>query len=41
MEADRCELYSLADRHPERVESMSEMWDAWHARCLADTGARD
>ncbi|MDA0790579.1 MAG: arylsulfatase [Proteobacteria bacterium] len=38
MEADRCELYNLAHRHPERVESMSASWDAWYTRCLADTG---
>ncbi len=40
MESDRCELYDLANRHPEQVESMSKSWDAWHARCLADTGAK-
>ena len=39
MEADRCELRDLADQHPDRVESMAKRWDAWYARCLADTGA--
>ena len=38
MEADRCELYDLAGRYPDRVESMSRKWDTWYARCLADTG---
>ena len=38
MEADRCELYNLADRHPDRVRTMSSMWEAWRERTLADTG---
>ena len=39
MEADRCELYNLAGRYPDRVKAMSEMWDVWRERCLADTEA--
>ena len=38
MEADRCELYDLAGRYPERVRDMSAMWEAWRKRCLADAG---
>lgn len=39
MEADRCELYNLAGRYPNRVETMSRLWDEWEARCLAQTKA--
>lgn len=39
MESDRCELYNLADRYPDKVKSMSDGWDAWYARSLAATGA--
>jgi arylsulfatase len=37
VEADRCELYNLAGRYPDRVKTMSEMWDAWRERCFAET----
>jgi arylsulfatase len=37
MESDRCELYNLAGRYPNRVETMSRLWDEWEARCLAQT----
>ncbi|MEL7187731.1 MAG: sulfatase-like hydrolase/transferase, partial [Pseudomonadota bacterium] len=40
MQADRCELHDLADQYPQRVVSMAESWNAWYARCLADTGAQ-
>lgn len=33
METNRCELYDLAGRYPDRVERMSKMWDAWYRRC--------
>ena len=35
METDRCELYNLAGRYPERVETMSKLWLEWDAQCLA------
>jgi len=34
IETDRCELYNLAGRYPERVETMSKLWHRWDAQCL-------
>ncbi|MAV25020.1 MAG: arylsulfatase [Gammaproteobacteria bacterium] len=39
METDRCELFNLAARFPDRVAEMSAKWDAWYAQCLEDTRA--
>ncbi|MEM7363445.1 MAG: arylsulfatase [Pseudomonadota bacterium] len=39
MEADRCELYNLAARYPDKVEAMSRKWDLWYTQCLVDTNA--
>jgi len=36
---DDFELYNLAGRYPNRVETMSRLWDEWEARCLAQTKA--
>ena len=33
MDADRTELHDLAAREPERVEAMTEQYDAWAKRC--------
>ncbi len=33
MEADRTEVNDLADRHPDRVREMAEMYDAWERHC--------
>ncbi len=29
MEADRTELHNLADKHPDRVQTMGEAWEKW------------
>ena len=34
---DRCELYNLAGRHPDRVNTMAEMWNNWQVRCTTQT----
>ncbi len=32
LEADRSEMHDLADKHPERVESMAKAWNDWAVR---------
>jgi len=33
MEADRTELTSLAEKHPEKVEQLKALYESWAARC--------